>query len=279
MKPTTIRLIASDLDGTLLRPDKSIATVTRTALRQAADSGAVVVAATGRQTGSLPPELLDCAVSHLVGANGAIGIDLVTGEVLFEAALSAATVAAIGSFFAENLPDARLSASREQGSYYVIEPGYLELVQAREKLPAGFLRPGSREEIVAQDTLKMSIRHPTLTGEQMRDALYASGLTGFHATTSGAPFLEIGGAGVTKATGVARLCAHLGVSAESVLAFGDAGNDAELIAWAGWGVAMGNATAELQAIADQVTATNIDNGVARVVEEFLNERRIRGSQR
>lgn len=279
MKPASIRLIASDLDGTLLRPDKSIATATRTALRQAADSGAVVVAATGRQTGSLPAELLDCAVSHLVGANGAIGIDLVTGEVLFEAALPAATVADIADFFAQNMPDARLSASREQGGYYLIEPGYLDLVQAHEKLPVGFLRPGSREDVVGQDTLKMSIRHPSLSGEQMREALNGSGLTGFHATTSGAPFLEIGGAGVTKASGLARLCERLGVPAAAVLAFGDAGNDAELLSWAGWGVAMGNATAELQAIADQITTTNIDNGVAKVVEEFLTERRIHGSQR
>ncbi len=279
MKPTSIRLIASDLDGTLLRPDKSIATATRTALRRAADSGAVVVAATGRQPGSLPTELLDCAVSHLVGANGAIGIDLVTGEVLFEAALSAATVAAIATFFAQTMPDARLSASREQGCYYLIEPGYLELVQAHEKLPPGFLRPGSRADIASHDTLKMSIRHPSLSAEQMREALDGSGLTGFHATTSGAPFLEIGGAGVTKASGLARLCERLGVSSAGVLAFGDAGNDAELLRWAGWGVAMGNATAELQAIADQITTSNIDNGVAKVVEEFLTERRIHGSQR
>jgi Cof subfamily protein (haloacid dehalogenase superfamily) len=276
VKPISVRLIASDLDGTLLRPDKTIATATRTALRQAADTGAVVVAATGRQTGSLPAELLDCAVSHLVGANGAIGVDLVTGEVLFEAVLPAATVAAIGNFFAHAMPDARLSASREQGGYYLVEPGYVELVRPGEKLPDGFLRPGSRAEVIAQDTLKMSVRHPTLTAEELREALYASGLTGFHATTSGAPFLEIGGAGVTKATGVARLCAHLGMSAETVLAFGDASNDAELLTWAGWGVAMGNATVELQAIADQVTTTNIDNGVARVVEEFLSERRIHG---
>ena len=97
----------------------------------------------------------------------------------------------------------------------------------------------------------------------------ASGLTGFHATTSGAPFLEIQGDGVTKASGVARLCALLGYEAAEVMAAGDARNDVELLAWAGFGVAMGNAVPEALAAADWTTAHNEDDGLALVIEQVL----------
>jgi hydroxymethylpyrimidine pyrophosphatase-like HAD family hydrolase len=95
-------------------------------------------------------------------------------------------------------------------------------------------------------------------------------------TTSGAPFLEIGGAGVNKATGLARLGDLLGVPPAEVAAFGDAGNDVEMISWAGYGVAMGNATDAAKAVADHVTASNDDGGVAAVVEALLAEARPAG---
>jgi hydroxymethylpyrimidine pyrophosphatase-like HAD family hydrolase len=76
-------------------------------------------------------------------------------------------------------------------------------------------------------------------------------------------------ASVSKAWGVARLCERLGIDREEVVAFGDAPNDVELLAWAGLGVAVANAVPEAMDVADEVTATNEDDGVAIVLERLL----------
>jgi Cof subfamily protein (haloacid dehalogenase superfamily) len=268
-----VRLIATDLDGTLLRPDKTIGRRGLAALRGAADAGIHLVAATGRQPGGLPVDLPSCGFGHLLGANGAICIDQASGEIVFEELITAETVAAIASLLRRAMPEARLSAARDHGLHYAIEPGYQELITPSEKVPKGYLVAESAAAVISEPTLKLSVRHPELSAEAMLQALNQSGLTGFHATTSGAPFLEVGGDGVTKASGLIRLCALLNIDAEEVLAAGDAGNDVEMISWAGRGVAMGNASAQLKAIADQVTAPNTEDGLAIVIEAVLTERR------
>ena len=74
---------------------------------------------------------------------------------------------------------------------------------------------------------------------------------------------------VAIAWGVARLCERLGIERDDVVAFGDALNDVELLAWAGHGVAVANAVPEAVAVADEVTATNDEDGVAQVLERLL----------
>jgi hypothetical protein len=270
-----VRLIATDLDGTLLRPDKTISRRTMAALRGAADAGLHLVAATGRQPGSLPVDLDTCGFGHVLGANGAICVDQASGEILFEELISLETVQAIATVLRRELPAARLSAARDHGRRYAVEPGYAELIHGDEKVPDGYLQQEPAEAVTSEATLKLSIRHPELTSARLLTAITAFGLTGFHATTSGAPFVEISGPGVTKASGLVRLCALLGVDASAVLAAGDASNDLEMIRWAGRGVAMGNATEELKAVADEVTTSNTEDGLAIVVEALLVERKSR----
>jgi hydroxymethylpyrimidine pyrophosphatase-like HAD family hydrolase len=81
--------------------------------------------------------------------------------------------------------------------------------------------------------------------------------------------LEISAVGVTKATTLARLLADRGLGADDVLAFGDMPNDLEMLAWAGHGVAVANAHPDVLAVADEVTASNDDDGVAEVLERFF----------
>ncbi len=85
----------------------------------------------------------------------------------------------------------------------------------------------------------------------------------------GADAVELGPAGVDKATGLAWLCASLGIDAADVVAFGDEYNDHEMVLWAGLGVAMGNAADVTKACADEVTLTNAEDGAAVVVERLL----------
>ncbi|WP_331715508.1 HAD-IIB family hydrolase [Tessaracoccus coleopterorum] len=87
-------------------------------------------------------------------------------------------------------------------------------------------------------------------------------------STSGAPFLEVAAGGVNKATGLEKLCGRLGIDRSEVIAFGDNNNDVEMLGWVGHGVAMGNALPEVAGLADEVTLSNDEDGVALVVERL-----------
>jgi len=190
--------------------------------------------------------------------------------VLFEDLLAPGVAADIVAHLTAELEDVRFSAVRESGAWHAAERGYLDLVAPAEReLWTELVHTESLADVVGQPTLKLTVRHPTLTAEELLAVLDASGLAGFHATTSGAPFLEVQGDGVTKASGVARLCALLGFEAAEVMAAGDARNDVELIAWAGFGVAMGNAVPEAIAVADWTTTHNRDDGLAHAIEQVL----------
>ena len=269
----SVRLIASDLDGTLLHHHQEVTPRTAAAIGAAFDAGLTVVAATGRQFPQLPEPVLASGIRYVVASNGAIGVDLADNTVLFEVLLAPGVAADIVAHLTAELEGVRFSAVRDAGARHAAEPGYLDLVEPEErKLWTEILRSESLAEVVSQPTLKLTVRHPTLTADDLLAVLNASGLNGFHATTSGAPFLEIQGDGVTKASGVALLCTLLGFEAADVMAAGDARNDVELIAWAGFGVAMGNAVPEAIAAADWTTAHNEDDGLALVIEQILRTR-------
>jgi hydroxymethylpyrimidine pyrophosphatase-like HAD family hydrolase len=87
--------------------------------------------------------------------------------------------------------------------------------------------------------------------------------------SSNSGLIEVSAAGVTKAAGLAWVCAHLEVPADKVVAFGDMPNDVPMLTWAGHGVAMANAHDELLAVADEVTAPNSEDGVAQVLERWF----------
>lgn len=270
---SSVRLIASDLDGTLLDGRREVTSRTAAAIGAAFRAGVIVVAATGRQFPQLPEPVLASGIRYVVGSNGAIGVDLADNTVLFEDLLAPDVAADIVAHLSAELEGVRFSAVRESGVRHAAEPGYLDLVNPAERnLWTELIQPESLADVVSQPTLKLTVRHPSLTADDLLAVLDASGLTGFHATTSGAPFLEVQGASVTKATGVARLCALLGFEAADVMAAGDARNDVELLAWAGFGVAMGNAVPEAIAAADWTTAHNEDDGLALAIEQVLAAR-------
>src|SRR5690606_6731361 len=123
--------------------------------------------------------------------------------------------------------------------------------------------------VLAEPSLKLILRHSELAVDAVADRLARLGLDGFEVTRSGAPFLEVMAQGVSKAWGLARLCDRLGITAEEVVAFGDAPNDVELLTWAGRGVAVANAAEVTRTAADEVTASNEDDGVAGVLEQLV----------
>ncbi|GHF59698.1 hypothetical protein HNQ07_003831 [Deinococcus metalli] len=266
-----IRLIATDLDGTLLRSDLSVSPRTRTTLDAARRAGLHVVPVTARQPRGVR-RIAEAAgfTGWALCGNGAHGVHLGTGETLFAAHVESDVQRALAVALAARVPGTLFVSVREGGEVFVAQAGYAQLAHFEDhKREPADMGAHDLDAVLAEPSLKFIVRHPTLTPRDLLPELRALGLPGFAVTHSGAPFLEVLAEGVSKAWGLTRLCAHLGVQREEVLAFGDAPNDAEMLAWAGRGVAMANADPEARDAAGEMTASNDDDGVARVIEALL----------
>ncbi|MFC4427703.1 HAD family hydrolase [Deinococcus navajonensis] len=266
-----IRLIATDLDGTLLRGDLSVSPRTRRALDQARAAGLPVVPVTARQPRGVR-RIAEAAGfdGWALCGNGAHGLHLSTGEVLFEAHVAQEVQQAVARALSERVPGVLFVSVRRGGEVFVAQEGYARLAHFEDhKREPAEMGAFALAEVVAEPSLKFIVRHPFLGPRELLPHVQALGLSGFAVTHSGAPFLEVLAEGVSKAWGLERLCARLGVRRDEVLAFGDAPNDAEMLTWAGRGVAMGNAAPETRAAADEITLSNEEDGVAAVLEALL----------
>ena len=119
--------------------------------------------------------------------------------------------------------------------------------------PEDHSRPGDLPEfplteVLSVPSVKLVVRDPAVAPEELLATALELDLPGVAPSTSGAPFLEVASAGVDKGTGLVRIAGALGVRADEVIAFGDNLNDLEMLAWAGHGVAMGNALPEVIAV-------------------------------
>ncbi|MGW7050163.1 HAD family hydrolase [Streptomyces sp. NPDC054887] len=268
---TTPRLIATDLDGTLLRDDKSVSERTVAALAAAERAGIEVFFVTGR-----PARWMDVVSDHVHGhglaicANGAAVVDLHAGGKLIQvrplaredalAVVVALRAAAPGTSFAVEL---------STGIHY--EPEY----------PPFFLDPGATvatAEKLLEETapgagapvVKLLAHHTELSPDDFLTLARATTDRRASVTRSSpSALLEISGYGVSKASTLAQCCAERGISPAEVVAFGDMPNDVEMLAWAGTSYAMGNAHPDVVAAASGRTVANNDDGVAVVIERIL----------
>lgn len=265
-----IKLVATDLDGTFLQDDLSVSQRTREAVEAVRDLGIPVVPVTARQ----PVGLRDLAEeagfrSWAVCSNGGLVINLDTGHRLHEAEVSVAAQTALVEALESALPGCLYVSVRDGGEQFVPVHGYGDVAalidHKRDPLTMGGHSIG---DVLALPSLKFIVRHPTVPVPELLDIVHGLGLTGFGATHSGAPFVEIMPDGVSKATGLARLCAELGIAQDEVMAFGDAPNDVEMVGWAGHGVAVANAAPQVREAAAEVTGSNVEDGVAQVLERL-----------
>jgi len=269
--PSGIRLIATDLDGTLLDSAGAVSPRTRAALDAARDAGIATIPVTARQPIGLRPiaEQAGFAGWALCG-NGAYGVHLATGEHLFAEEIPSDVQRDLADALLASIPGLVFASVRDAGEGFVAQDGYAALAHLsdhkRDPLTMGAV---PLAEVVGTPSLKLVIRHPSVPIAEIYQAVLALGIGGFEATMSGAPFVEIMAEGVTKATGLAHVCTRLGIDRTEVLAFGDALNDLEMLHWAGHGVAVANAIPEVRDAADEITASHADDGVAQVIERML----------
>lgn len=270
-RPVAVRLIATDLDGTLLRSNLSVASRTRAALDAARAAGIVIVPVTARQPQGVRHIAEEAGFNAwALCSNGAHCVDLSSGEVLFEAHVEVAAQRALADVLVAEMPGVTFLSVRSGGDVYVAERGYTDLADFEDhKRDPRTMDVHTLEHVLAEPSLKFIIRHRDMAPATMLNKVRALGLDGFEVTHSGAPFVEVLADGVSKAWGLARLCKHLVIARDEVLAFGDAPNDVEMLAWAGRGVAVSNAAAETKLAADEYCGSNDEDGVAIVIEQLL----------
>lgn len=273
-------MIATDLDGTLLRDDKSVSDRTVAALAAAEEAGIEVFFVTGR-----PARWMNVVSDHVHGhglaicGNGAAVVDLHGGpgahrfvklrELEREIALDVVRrlrAAAPGTSFAIE----RTGGLHHEETYPPLhmEPG--ESVAPAEKLLAA--NP-EHSAVTDQPILKVLAYHPELAPDEF--LVVARAAIGDRATvtrSSPSALLEISGPGVSKASTLELCCAERGITPEEVVAFGDMPNDIEMLTWAGTSYAMGNAHPDVVAAASGRTVANNEDGVAVVIEQILADR-------
>lgn len=257
-----VRLVATDMDGTLLGPDGDVSERTMNALRMVREQGIEVVLVTGRPPRWVSGVLDDGTVHELViCSNGAIVYDPAADRVVQQNPITTEITTRLITQLRERAPGVTFALETATGFGY--EPDY---PVARPPLSP---RVADALELARVPTSKLLVRHPALPMEQLRDiALEVAGDDAV-VTHSGFDLIEISAAGITKAYALERLCHDLGISADEVIAFGDMPNDLPMLAWAGYSVAVANAHPSVLESVDEVTAPNGADGVALVLERVI----------
>ena len=262
------KLVATDLDGTLLRDDHTVSARTREALDAAAAAGAAHIIVTGRAVPWTRHILDDLGYEGLaVCAQGAQVYHAGEGRLLTSLTLDRQLAGLALSKVEAEVGPLALAASRDGlDGEVLVGPGYR--VQEGPR-PAVFVQDPA--EMWAAPLNKVYIQHPELDDDALAKAARAAVGNLVDVVMAGAGVVEILPLGLSKATGLSLAARRLGVKAADTIAFGDMPNDIPMFAWARHGVAMANAHDDLKAVAQETTASNEDDGIAVVLERLLRE--------
>ncbi|RNL62068.1 HAD family phosphatase [Nocardioides marmoriginsengisoli] len=263
----SVRLVATDLDGTLVHSDGSITARTRAALVAAENAGVDVVFVTGR-----PLRWAEDVFEHVGGhgfaivSNGALLWDVTAAAPALERPIPVATILEVAALLRAAVPGSHFAVETVDG--IALETGFLE----RYPVPDG-ARRGPLDEIARVPAYKLLVRHEELGPQEFWDAAeLAVGHLVEIVWSSTTTMLEVSARGVTKASTLERFCGERGIAAAEVVAFGDMPNDIPMLAWAGTSYAMANAHPTVQAIATRLAPPSDEDGVAQVIESILDSR-------
>lgn len=275
-----IKLIALDLDGTLFNKDGIITAATKAELNRAAAQGVKIVISTGRPFNGLPFEQIkDTAIEYALTTNGASIYKIEGKECLYEQGMDIETVLPIldwildreihidiymdGVGFTptrcrENI--GRLDVPESLRKYMIATRTPLENLkeyvrdcgQKIQKINLNFYPQPDGTYLYREETLAFLNANPAIT-------VVCGGFNNF----------EISKAGITKREGLEFLANYLGTDLEHTMAMGDSENDYSMINAAGIGVAMGNASDDIKAIADYITTSNNEDGVGDAVRKYI----------
>lgn len=255
------RMLCLDLDGTTLLHTGELTEAVRAAVRALPDEVEVVIA-TGRSIISTTPVIEQLGLRHgyAVCSNGAVTIEInsdppggysIAETVTFDPR-------AVLERLREALPEA-LIAVEELGV------GFKVSKQFPDGELMGVTREVSWEELVGEPVTRVTLRQPETTPEEFMELVERAGLHGVSYAVGWSAWLDINPEGVSKASALELVRRRIGVEPRHTIACGDQRNDLEMLYWAAWGVAMGNAPEEVKAVADEVAADVDDDGLVPVL--------------
>jgi Cof subfamily protein (haloacid dehalogenase superfamily) len=258
------RVVATDLDGTLLRSDGSLSDRTRQAIVAAEEAGVPTLFVTARPPRWLD-ELADAVGGHGVAlcGNGAFVYDLVAREVTSAHGHDPVVMDQLVADLRRAVPGVTFAVERADGMGR--EAAYTDVARGDERPATGELSALSSAPVG-----KLLARCPHLDPDEFLRTV--SSVVGSRAELgfSGAVGLaEMTAPGVTKASGLTSWCDEQGIDASEVWACGDMPNDLPMLRWAGRAHAVANAHADVLAVADVVLASNDDDGVAQLLESLV----------
>jgi Cof subfamily protein (haloacid dehalogenase superfamily) len=260
------KLVATDLDGTLLRSDRTVSDRSLETFARLERHGIVLVFVTGRPWRWMEPVLARTGRQGVVVcANGAVVVDGTSGDVLNRWSISPETLGRVTMDVRKAFPDV----------VFAVESGLRMRHEAEYPVRPDLGRTDQHlvdyAELISMPAEKLLVRAPEAdplefwtTCAGLFDGLVTPTHSGFRG------LIEVSAAGVTKATGLAWVAQRCGVDREDVLAFGDMPNDIPMLTWAGRGVVVADAHPECAAIAHTVTTGNDADGVAAYLDTLLD---------
>lgn len=261
-----MRLVATDLDGTIVRPDGTISARTLAALAGCQDAGVDVVYVTGR-----PPRWLADVVAQTghsgtaICGNGAIVYDLAAERVVSARTMDGAVVLEAAERVSRALAGTAFAVETLGG--FRREPGYV----ARYDSGVGASPAPLPELVGGDDVVKLLCRNEGSRSDAMLAAVrpVLAGIASATHSNANDCLIELSASGVSKALALAELAAARGIAQADVVAFGDMPNDIEMLAWAGCGYAMADGHPEAIAAAGATAPSCAQDGVAQVIERLL----------
>lgn len=272
-----IKLIATDLDGTFLYDDKTVPEENLKAFAECAARGIEIVPATGRIIKGIPEELRTLpGVRYIIGTNGAIIIDLLENKEISACRIKndlAVRVMELAKNSADDIMfDAYVDGIGYTSPYFYDHAEKYAPSEAVAKLVRKTRRPMENHiaavKTSGKDVEKVNMFFVSMEARQrMREVL--AEIPELQVSSSLPNNLEINAVGADKGSAMLWLAEYLGISREETMAFGDGENDVTMIKAAGLGVAMENGEACVKAVADHITCTNNENGVAKAIRQFV----------
>ncbi len=262
-----IRLIASDIDGTMLRPDGTLSPRVRESLHRASDRGIHVVPATGR------PSIVSNDVIEALGLDGywIFGNGAVTHHAGRDETVRCYWM---DTAIAERIVVDLRAALPGVGFAFELDRSVAHEAGFTKRVPVTAPPSPAVTDILTdlpERLHKVIAFHDDYSIDELFSRVTRAVGDSAVVSYSGLPFIEIAASVVTKATALHELCVDLGVDREEVAAFGDNHNDLPMLGWAGRGFAMGNATDDARAAADHVIGRNDEDGLADAVDALVAE--------
>jgi len=264
------KLVALDMDGTLLREDKTISDRTKKAIKDARDIGTTVVLATGRPIEGVKKVLeeLDMLTDkdYVLSYNGALVQKTSDKKVISKVALTGKDAHYLYEL-SKKLGVNMHAFSEKLGLVTPKMSKYTEIEANINGINASVIDMNTihEDDVIIKI---MMIDEPEILGAAF-DNLPKEVFEKYTVVRSTPYFLEFLNKDANKGVGVELLAKHLGIKQDEIITMGDAGNDIHMIEYAGLGIAMGNAFDEIKEIANYITDTNENDGVAKAIEKFV----------